>query len=320
MQKEIFKHKLLVFNYVLTALLLMLTYSCKKEYPDFPYNEIEKFSLKDISGTELNAAIQASDIIIYWPPFQEQPDSIQPQITVSDRAVISPVSGLKIPFKEGFSYEVKAQDGSIKIYTLKIANNQPVPFFDLNQPVLNLNGTFNLVGDYFIPDVTKTSVYLVDKEKKETQLTINSILNSGVNVNIPLVLSDDTSHYHIKLITGKRTLTKGPYYIDRPVLSLGTVTLPADILTVKRGESIVFKHSATPGILKYYAQTGRYATIYITNRISRNVPMQITDTEITLTIPQDFPLGATYGSISFLVEDLSRGTWLRRASPFTVIQ
>lgn len=320
MQKEIFKHKLLVFNYVLTALLLMLTYSCKKKYLDFPYNEIEKFSIKDVSGTELNAAIQATDIIIYWPPFQQQPDSIQPQITVSDRAVISPVSGLKIPFKEGFSYEVKAQDGSVKTYTLKIANNQPLPYFEVNELVINLNRSMSLRGDYFVPDVTQTSVFLVDKNKKETQLTINNISNSGLIADIPLVLSHDTSHYHIKLVTGKRTLTKGPYYIDRPALALGTITLPAEVLTVKRGQSIVFKHSATPGTLKYYAQTGRYASVYITSRIFRNVPIQITETEITLTIPQDFPLGITYGNISFLVEDLSKGTWQRRTSPFTVTE
>jgi len=319
MQKEIFKHKLLVLNYVLTALLLMLTYSCKKEYPDFPYNEIEKFSIKDISGTELSAAIQEKNIIIYWPPFQDQPDSIQPQIAVSDRAIITPKSGSKIPFKEGFSYEVKAQNDSINTYTLKIANNQPLPYFEVNELVVNLNRSMSLLGDYFIPDATHTSVYLMDKNKKETLLTINSISNNGINVNIPLVLSQDTSHYHIKVITGKRSLTKGPYYIDRPLLALGTITLPADVLTVKRGQSIVFKHSATPGTLKYYAQTGRYATVSITSRITRSVPMQITDTEITLTIPQDFPLVATYGSISFSVEDKAKGTWQRRASPFTVV-
>jgi hypothetical protein len=320
MQKEIFRHQLLVFNYVFIAFLLMLTYSCKKEYPDFPYHEIEKFSLKDASGTALNAAIQSTDIIVYWPPFQEQPDSIQPQIAVSDRATITPKSGVKIPFKEGFSYEVKAQNGSIKTYTLKIANNQPLPYFELNELVINLNRSMSIAGDYFIPDITQTSIFLVDKNKKETQLTINDISNSGLVANIPLVLSHDTSHYYIKLITGKRTLTKGPYYIDRPALALGTITLPEDVLIVKRGQSIVFKHSAISGTLKYYAQTGRYASVYTTNRIFRNVPMQITDTEITLTIPQDFPLGVTYGHISFLIEDKAKGTWQRRTSPFTVVQ
>ncbi|WP_316818070.1 hypothetical protein [Pedobacter nyackensis] len=320
MQKEIFKHKLLVFNYVLTALLLTLTYSCKKEYPDFPYNEIEKFSIKDVSGTELNAAIQATNIIVYWPPFQDQPDSIQPQIAVSDRAVITPRSGLKIPFKEGFSYEVKAQDGSIKTYTLKIANNQPLPYFSLNQLEVNLNGSLNLVGDYFIPEVSKTSVFLVDKNKKETQLTINSISNVGIVADIPLVLSQDTSHYHVKVITGKRTLINGPYYIDRPVLALGTIALPADALTVKRGQTLVFTHTATPGVLKYYAQTGISASVSITNRISRSVPMQITDTEMTITIPQDFPLGRTYGIVAFMVEGVQKGIWRRTGSPFTVTE
>lgn len=319
MQKNTFKHKHLVISYLLVTVLLTLTYSCKKEYQDFPYNEIEKFSIKDALGAELKATIHSTDIIIYWPPFQEQPDSIQPQISVSDRAVVTPLSNVKIPMKEGFSYEVKAQDGSTKTFTLKIANNQPLPYFE-HAGTYALDYILSVSGDYFIPDAAKTSIFLIDKNKKETQLNINSITNSTIQAKVPMVLSHDTSHYQIKITTGKRTLTKGPVYIDRPALGFVNLSLPADLLTIKRGQTLIFSHTETPGTIKYYNLTNAYAAVAITNRVSRNVPIQITDTEIRLTIPQDFPLGKTYGLVVFNVEARDRGSWRRTASPFTVTE
>ncbi|KAF5270451.1 hypothetical protein FQR65_LT17845 [Abscondita terminalis] len=90
--------------------------------------QIESFEVKDANGNTLSASIVNNEISLYWPPYQEEPTTLTPTIVVSDRANISPASGTAISIKtdEPAQYTVKAQDGTIKTYTLKLQINQPM--------------------------------------------------------------------------------------------------------------------------------------------------------------------------------------------------
>ena len=121
--------KTIIFFCICTALIFS---SCKKEYLQSPYKDIESFVIKDALNNNISAALIGDSIIVYWPPFQNVPAKQKPEITLSANASISPVSGQEIDFKTGVTYTVTAQDGSTRKYTLKLAENIPSPFFGVN--------------------------------------------------------------------------------------------------------------------------------------------------------------------------------------------
>ncbi|WP_157262475.1 hypothetical protein [Pedobacter sp. PACM 27299] len=197
------------------ALFLTIFSACKKEYTDFPYHNIEQFQVSIDEKSNIDAVIKGDSIILYWPPFINIPDSITPQITVSERASILPASGKKVAYSDKTSYRVTAQDGNTKVYHLKRLNNQPIFDFELAR-TMTRGGLFLLSGSYFVADTSKTKVYLIDKSKKETRINPIALLTTArLNAAVPAVSVIDTGSYHIKMITGSRTLIKGPFKIAR---------------------------------------------------------------------------------------------------------
>ncbi|MDN5288817.1 MAG: hypothetical protein JWR38_5091 [Mucilaginibacter sp.] len=273
--------------YFLLSLLVavFVISSCKKEYVKYPYNDIERFTVKDANGAELKASIEGTDIIIYYPPFQVVPDLISPTITVSDRAVVEPASGTQVSFKTGVTFKVKAQDGSIKTYTLKPAINQPNPVFTVGDS--RLGDVLVLSGEYMVPDTSRTKLYIVDKNNKETQLPGSSFTEftaSQLVANLPT--SIDTGSYQVKLKTNSLIQLKGPIHIAPPGLLLG---IPATVTMVKRGGILTI--TSDDGSLKYYKQIFAKASISIDIFTEKPVTIvSITDKEINLQIPADFPL------------------------------
>lgn len=81
-----------IFSSLLILPVIVLFTSCKKQYTDYSYSNLVSFSLKGNDGEILKGAITAQDITVYWPPFTKVPDSIIPQITIAERASISPAS------------------------------------------------------------------------------------------------------------------------------------------------------------------------------------------------------------------------------------
>ncbi|MGN8068468.1 hypothetical protein [Mucilaginibacter sp. 22184] len=279
-----FKSGRLCFLLSLLAAVFVIS-SCKKEYLKYPYNDIERFTIKDANGTEIKASIEGSDIIVYYPPFMAVPDFINPQITVSERAVIEPASGAQVAFKTGVTFKVKAQDGSVKTYTLKPAINQPNPAFEVGDS--RLGDVLVLFGEYMVPDASRTKLYIVDKNNKETQLPGSSFTEftaSRLIANIPI--SIDTGSYRVKLKTGSLIQLKGPIHIAPPDLSL---VVPATITTVKRGGTLSI--TSDNGSLKYYKQIFVRATMSIDIFTEKPVNIvSITNDEIKLQVPIDLPL------------------------------
>lgn len=208
--------QLLKYPFLCLVLAIGLS-SCKKEYPDLPYNDIEAFSIEDANGKPLHAVIKDEDIIIYWTPLEDEPEFITPNIRVSEQAQISPASGQKVAYSEETKYTVTAQDGRKKIYTLRTQGGQPTPYFSLiNSSDFKFNNNFVINGDYFLPDTEHTKLYLVQGSKEAEITDINRITNSSITMYVPLTLDIDTGQYNIKLVTGKRTVSNGPYTLLRP--------------------------------------------------------------------------------------------------------
>ncbi|MBT2560154.1 hypothetical protein J7E50_02825 [Pedobacter sp. ISL-68] len=283
--------------------LLFLIPSCKKEYTPFPYAAIERFEVSDGStaATKLKAIIEGDEIYFSWPPFVTVPDSISPEITVSDRATVSPVSGTKVAFKESTEYTVTAQDGTVRKYTLKPASNEPIPTFNLRSVInLRLGGQIVLDGEYLIADTNRTKVYLVDQNKKQTQvpgnsfLTLNSAMIQGI---IPLTI--DTGLYSVRLVTdANKVKTQGPFRVIRPFLT-GVVVNDAG-KSVKRGNSITV--SLTGPTAKFYDNDfkGSTAILYLMPnydeiRIPVTIPVNGT---LNIVLPVTAQLGKI-GSIYF---------------------
>lgn len=195
---------------------ILLT-ACKKEYVDAPYNAIERFTVKDDnSGTEYRAVIKDDTLMVYWAQFSTLPDSITPEIIVSENATVSPASGQKVSFREGLKYTVVAQNGTSKEYILKPLNNQPPPVLTIYTTTV-VRGDYLVLGDeYFIPDTIQTKLYLVNTSKEIQIPGANFLIFSSAQI-IASVPNDETiaaGTYHVKLVSGKHTVIKGPIEIQ----------------------------------------------------------------------------------------------------------
>ncbi|MBB6107951.1 hypothetical protein SAMN05421821_101134 [Mucilaginibacter lappiensis] len=294
-----------IFSILLVIAVLAVS-SCKKEYVKYPYNEIEQFTIQDATGVSLKATILGNDIIVYYPPFQAVPDFITPQITVSDQAVVEPASGTKVAFKNSTTFKVKAQDGSVKTYTLKPMLNNPQPVFDVD-PAIRVWSYVNLSGEYLVPDTSRTQLSLIDKNNKEIKISGASFTTfTATHLVANLPLSVDTGNYKIKLVTNGQAVIKGPFHIDIPYLILA---IPENIKTVKRGQDLLI--TSADGSSKYYKNIlDSKASVYNSaDGKNYSFDITITDTGIRAHIPADFPLlniqsinifdksGNSYGSV-----------------------
>ena len=253
MQPNTIRNVTLFFS--LLFLLAAIT-SCKKEKAALPYAEIEKFTVTDPSGKELKASITGNEIVVYWPPLTNLPEFVTPQIVVSEKARVEPVSGTSIPFKDGVVFRVTAENGTVQQYTLKAGSNQPVPVFEVNSSeFLRIGKNIDLAGEYFIKDTVKTKLFLVDKNGAQTQLPgITFSVFYSARISAPVPFQMDTGYYTVKLVCGVRTVQRGPFHFDRPLLSDVVVTdagkfrKPGDISSISySGPSAKYYYNSFTG-------------------------------------------------------------------------
>ncbi len=248
MQLSVFKKTIRTFQWLAIFMLALSCWSCKTEYPSLPYNDIESFSIQDADGKTLSASIVDDQIILYWPPLVDQPESITPTIKVSELATITPASGTAIQLQSDkpITYTVRAQDGSSKNYTLVFRYNQPLVQVSLNllnnQYYLYLPGTnpISLKGENIIPDETQTKAYLVDKDDNETLLSFGQLTAFAITLNRPDDLKPGT--YKIKVISGRYTVITDSFDVFLPQLNL---LITSGSYTVKKGENLVMPIRST---------------------------------------------------------------------------
>jgi len=291
-----------LFYFPVLIVIIFLSTSCRKEYVDYPYNDIEQFTITDELGNQLKAAISGDSIKVYWPPFQTKPDSIMPVITLSEKANISPASGVQVSFTEDTKYTVTAQNGTTRTFILSPMINQPAPVFEVqNTDLLAMGSTMRLTGQYFLPDTNQTKLFLIDANKKEVLLSINEDTFSSILIDaqIPMDGSIDTGFYQVKLVSGLNTKIQGSYHIAPPAVSElpVTYTFNEEGKSLKKGSEISFAYSMPPIGLKYYG--GKYSKAEIKILLPGNASVGFydatissqTDTMLKFRLPSDISEG-----------------------------
>jgi hypothetical protein len=274
---------------------MLASASCKKEYPAFPYHQIERFTVKDSAGNNLQASVINNEIIVYWPPFQSRPDSITPTIQLSERAVVSPASGIKVAFATSTVYTVKAEDGSTQVYRLKPAINQPpLTNMRITTTSFRINATLAVFGEFIVADTAVTRLYLVNKNNTEIPVPVSQVTKihtAGIYFTVPFSNAIDTGTYQLKIVNNNRTATVGPFQLLMPSMATADFTFPPNSGTVKRGNALTIQ--VTGGSQKYYGGKFSYAIFRAATgaNININVSTQ-SSSEISFAIPADFPAGA----------------------------
>ena len=266
----------------LLCIAALLT-ACKKEYTDYPFNEITSFSVKDTGNNTIKAIIIKDRLLIYWPAHTSVTDRIVPEGLIAQKAEITPQSGQKIPFKEGFEYTVTAQNGIAKKYFLKPFINQPAPDFSIDYEKYKVGGSMLIRGEPILLDPSQTFIRLINEEeqvfdqKEDLSITYESL---RFTVAVP-----NTGTYLLQVINGK-------YQFEETIkveYSDPSFYLPS-ALTLKRGETTEFK-------INYTLATGKtkitsLKILHQESNVYYELPIISAKTNfVTVQIPADLPLG-----------------------------
>ncbi|MGE8381697.1 MAG: hypothetical protein ACN6PN_25260, partial [Sphingobacterium sp.] len=207
--------------YRILALLLMMGITvfsaCKKEYEiaPTPYTEITAFKIPYNGGKDtIVAAVDGENIYVSWPGSTEWPipETVAPIINISKNASISPASGAAIALKDGAQYQVKAQDGTIKTYTVKLSNGALLPSFqDEDTQIAALVGQSN----FSIPMRNlaldgSDSLYLVNDQNKGYKLMLNKVQSGFIDFFVDQYDGSGipAGDYYVQVINKFRTPVK----------------------------------------------------------------------------------------------------------------
>ncbi|MDR2273503.1 MAG: hypothetical protein LBF27_21520 [Sphingobacterium sp.] len=169
---------------LLLTMGITLFSACKKEHEiaPTPYTEITSFKIPYNAGKDtIVAAVDGETIYVSWPGSTEWPipETVAPIINISKNASISPASGTAIALKDGTQYQVKAQDGTIKTYTIKLSNGALLPSFqDEETQIITIVGqsNFSIPINNLALDGSD-SLYLVNDQNKSYKLLLDRIEN-----------------------------------------------------------------------------------------------------------------------------------------------
>ena len=283
-----------LYSACLTMALFLAT-ACDTEYENapYPYKELLTFSFI-ADGTSIDAAIAEGQILLYWPHSLALPATITPQLSVSEKAIVTPASGATIPLQDDVTYTVKAEDGSTTTYVVKIIVNQPPLTLDNENPVVvSFGQPADIRGTNILLDASRTSISLIAADGEETQMEIDTIVDgfgTGFGSNILIQLPEegttalDTGWYKIKVTTGVRTAsTSDPVlYIRYRYPAFNAIT---NSITVRRGETFTLTG-------KYFRQLEDARVLVQDGSEEYNTLTKVryTSTEVTYRVPEDMPV------------------------------
>ncbi|MCD9020037.1 DUF5018 domain-containing protein [Parachryseolinea silvisoli] len=294
------------------TMALLLAAACDTEYENapYPYKELLTFSFT-ANGTAVEAAIAEGEILLYWPHAIALPTTITPQLSVSEKAIITPASGTPIPLQDDIIYTVTAEDGSTATYTVKVVVNQPPLSLDDDNPVVvSFGQPADIRGTNILLDASRTTISLIAANGEETQMEIDTIvdgLGTGFGSNILIQLPEDgttaldTGWYKIKVVSGVRTATT-----SNAVLSI-RYRYPAfefitHAITVHPGEtfSLTGKYLRQLGDARVLVQDG-------SEEYHSLAKVSSTPTEVIYRVPDDMPAREYYTILPGIV-DIFSGT------------
>lgn len=282
--------------------------SCKKEYETIkkPYNEIRRFAIAGYAGLDsLHASVVNDQIVVNWSATAPQPEKVKPVISVSSGATIAPVSGTEVEFKDGVSYTVTAEDGTERIYKLKIKRMEAIPKLLAVSPATGLSwidfSVLNLTGEYFLAGggAANIKVYLQRKKdgvEVDLPLVETLLRQTTMRVNMPaFTLASDTGWHKIWLKVGNEASQGIDTYIAKPMLrnatTVATFAQKGQALSV--GQTLTINYNITDnyggGVTRYYK--GKFNSVWFSltngsiNPSFEATIQKVTDNEITFTIP-----------------------------------
>lgn len=226
--------------------------ACKKEteHAPYPYNSIELLSISAGENEKINASFHNDSIIVYWPSYLPKPAKITPQITVSEKATITPASGTEVSFATGTKFTVKAQNGTAKDYFLKVIINQPDIQVLESTYATTKGGTITVNNGremrYLTRDANLTKFYIVDNASKETQIPIEFAEQADgapiMRIKVPTSEDLKAGAYKIKITSEARTYLSANaiFGILHPASAKPKVTAVNAPVTVKQGETVTF--------------------------------------------------------------------------------
>ncbi|WP_295124486.1 hypothetical protein [uncultured Chitinophaga sp.] len=307
----------------LLAFSLLIVAACTKEteYEKYPFKEITAFSVNANASTKLTGGVSDGKIYLYWPSHLPLPDSLAPQITVSENAVISPASGKNIVPASGVVYTVTAENGETATYTLQLVVSQP----DITiKEGADIKGTLKSVlnlGSYLtgvLPDTNVTKVYLVPAEGDMKQLKILTISNS--NLEAVTLTADvpatglDTGWYKLKIVSGGRSATSARSFIyldEVPPPVPVPAALPAS-LRLKVGETFTVTGTGLENVTNGQVRNINDFVYYPLELVSASA------TSLTYRISAGSPVGAyNRVEIGYKIKDVL--TWVRVTGPGPIL-
>ena len=106
----------------LLCLLLILVAACKKD-PDPVAAKSSAKALSSFTFGSLSPAVTATvsgNSVMATVPFGTNVTALAPTISLSDKATVSPASGVAHNFSNSVNYTVTAEDGSTQVYTVAV--------------------------------------------------------------------------------------------------------------------------------------------------------------------------------------------------------
>lgn len=242
----------LYFRHLAAAILIITFAACTKTETIEPQAEgqdrILTYNIVNVQGEPISGAVNDRDssITIYLP-FYRQLVVLEPEITVSEGATVTPASGTLIEdlldvFHSGrdIKYTVTAKDGSKRTYTLRIVVQQPdVVLDELSTATETKEFTIdtrlaydmiaiNLTGSGFMENNELMKMVLVDDTGKELPPIGLSITNVGNLYKVggvitkytdpqePVLRELKTGLYKIRVYSyGKNATTQFPVKINK---------------------------------------------------------------------------------------------------------
>lgn len=283
-------------------LLLTVLFACKKtmDLPAQPNNRILEYKVTNVQDTVIYGAIdEIEKSITVYVPFYYNLAVIDPEIKLSDGAKLQePANAVEVN-RTDVVYKVKATDGTIASYKLKIVVQNAGDLFikELSSAsstaVFYPNALLNVSGNFFTNDGAVVDTWLVAKNGgKETSIRYG-ILGGGrivengeviytisYNTLLPTL---DSGLYHIKVkVFGQTALSKFPIRISYKQPDIAMVGRE-----LKQGES--FSYNVVPGTVF----TGIKSVAVADDKgVFRNLIIgPYTRTQLMLQVPEDFPPG-----------------------------
>ena len=127
--------------------------SKRKALTTFAFNELEFPTVANIN--------EATNTITARLPFGTDLTALTPTIVVSDRATVTPPSGVANDFSDTVTYIVTAEDGTTQPYEVIITLSEPdaASKLVLSQPIWNLSQSGAGVPTFFTPDGERGIAY-----------------------------------------------------------------------------------------------------------------------------------------------------------------